>query len=60
MSKNQNKTFLVRTTAVVKANNMREAELAISRVRVPNTTVITRDTSVEQIKAAQVTKFLEA
>lgn len=58
MSDNKNKTFLVSGTFVVKANNKRDAELAIRRARVPETAVVSEQISVDRIAAKDVGMYI--
>ena len=58
MSDNKNKTFLVNATFVVKANNKRDAELAIRRARVPETAVVSEQISVDRIAAKDVGMYI--
>jgi hypothetical protein len=58
LSDNKNKTFLVNGTFVVKANNKRDAELAIRRVRVPQTAVVSEQVSVDRIAAKDAEMYI--
>jgi len=58
VSSNKNKTFLVSGSFVVKANNKRDAELAVRRARVTNTKVIGGGLEVSRIPASEVDNFL--
>ena len=58
MSNNKNKTFLVTSTFVVKANNKRDAELAVRRARVPQTTVVGGEVNVDRIPANKASMYL--
>ena len=57
MSKNKNKTFLVQGSFVVKANNKADAEMAIRRARVADTSVLSSKTYVERISASRAAEF---
>jgi len=58
VSSNKNKTFLVSGSFVVKANNKRDAELAVRRARVTGTTVVGGGFEVSRIPAAEADSFL--
>jgi len=58
LSDNKNKTFLVNGTFVVKANNKRDAELAIRRARVPQTAIVSEQVSVDRIAAKDAEMYI--
>jgi len=57
---NKNKTFLVTGTFVVRANNKRDAEMAIRRARVSETSVVGEDVQVKRIAANDVPTYLDS